>query len=143
MTSYGMPVERAKDLRQTMLRMKIFEKDIKETFVRSSGPGGQNVNKVATCVVLVHLPTNIQIKSQQERSQGLNRYKARCLLVEKIEKQQRALRQRIIDERQKKKKQERKRSRASKEKMLQSKKQKSQKKKGRRRVQPHKLDELI
>ena len=140
---YDIPIGKAKDLRRTMLRMKIFEKDIKETFVRSSGPGGQNVNKVSTCVVLVHLPTKIQIKSQQERSQGLNRYRARWLLVEKIERQQRAIRQKIAYDRQKKRRQERKRSKALKEKVLQLKKQQAQKKKGRQRIRPHKMDDYV
>ncbi len=143
MTPYGISITRAKEMRRTMLRMKIFEKDIQESFVRSSGPGGQNVNKVSTCVVLLHRPTKIQVKSQQERSQGLNRYKARCLLIEKIEKEKRREQQKIVYERQKKKRQERKRSKVSKEKILESKKQRSQKKKGRQGIKPHKLDDHI
>ncbi len=125
-----------------MLHMKIFEKDIKETFIRSSGPGGQNVNKVSTCVVLLHGPTKMQVKCSQERSQGLNRYKARCLLIAKIEQTQRKAKQKEIDERQKTKRQNRKRSKASKEKILESKKHVSEKKKARRRIRPHKLSEM-
>lgn len=123
-----------------MLRLKIFEKDIKETFVRSSGPGGQNVNKVSTCVVLIHGPTKIQVKCSHERSQGLNRYKARRLLIAKIQQKRRQAKQKEIDERQKKKRQNRKRSKAAKERMLESKKETSKKKKARQRIMPHKLD---
>ena len=126
-----------------MLRMKIFEKDIKEAFVRSSGPGGQNVNKVSTCVILSHYPTKIQIRSQQERSQGLNRYHARCLLIAKIEQKRRKEKQKKIDELQKKKRQNRKRPKALKERILESKKQLSQKKRARQGIRPHRLDEFI
>ena len=126
-----------------MLRMKIFEKDIKEAFVRSSGPGGQNVNKVSTCVILSHYPTKIQIRSQQERSQGLNRYHARCLLIAKIEEKRRKEKQKKIDELQKKKRQNRKRPKALKERILESKKQLSQKKRARQGIRPHRLDEFI
>ncbi len=123
--------------------MKIFEKDIKETFIRSSGPGGQNVNKVSTCVVLLHYPTKIQVRSQQERSQGFNRYRARCLLMATIERKRRNAKQKEIHEREKKKRQNRKRPKALKEKILELKKQISQKKKVRQRIKPHRLDEFI
>ena len=68
-----------------MERLGIGEQDLKEGFVRSGGPGGQNVNKVATCVCLRHLPTGIKVKVQQERSQAANRFLARVLLVAKLE----------------------------------------------------------
>ncbi|MDI6733521.1 MAG: peptide chain release factor-like protein [Planctomycetota bacterium] len=64
----------------------IREKDIVESFISSGGPGGQNVNKTATCVYLKHLPTGIEVKCQQERSQALNRLLARQILIGKIEK---------------------------------------------------------
>jgi protein subunit release factor B len=74
-----------------MHELGIREVDLDETFVRSGGKGGQNVNKVATCVVLVHRPSGIAVKCQRERTQALNRYRARVMLADKIEK-------RILDE---------------------------------------------
>jgi len=142
MTPFGISIGRSKQLRNLMLRKKIFEKDIKETFVRSSGPGGQNVNKVSTCVCLHHLPTGIQVKSQQARTQGLNRYEARCRLVSKIEQQQREKQQRAIEARLKKRRQNRKRSKGSKEKMLQSKHRRSEKKVSRQKIKFHRIEEF-
>ena len=56
-----------------MAILGVAKNDIREIFARSSGPGGQNVNKVASCVILQHIPTGIQVKCQKERSQYLNR----------------------------------------------------------------------
>jgi protein subunit release factor B len=63
----------------------IFEKDIVEKFIRSSGKGGQKVNKTSSCVYLKHLPTKIEVKCQRERSQAINRFLARRILTDKIE----------------------------------------------------------
>jgi len=111
----------------------ICQEDIIEKFTRSSGPGGQNANKVSSCVYLKHIPTGIEIKCQRERSQLLNRYIARRLLAEKIRnlaisesKKQRQRLERI-------KRQERKRSRKEKLKILEAKRRRSEKKKLRRR----------
>lgn len=68
-----------------MQRCNIFEKDIEEKFVRSSGAGGQKVNKSSSCVHLVHIPSQITVKMQKSRSQGLNRYYARKRLCELLE----------------------------------------------------------
>jgi protein subunit release factor B len=114
------PVSPAKEqaLAERMQRLGICEDDIEETFVRSSGRGGQNVNKVASCVVIVHRPTGTQVKCQRERSQGLNRFHARQLLADKIERQilgaASAEAQRIARLR----RQKRRRSRRAKEKIL-------------------------
>jgi protein subunit release factor B len=85
MTNRGVSLEKEKALQEAMIRLGIREADIVENFVRSGGPGGQNVNKVSTCVHLKHLPTGLEVKCQQERSQALNRYRGRQLLVRKIE----------------------------------------------------------
>ncbi len=69
------------ELKRWMHRLGVYEKDFREMFVRASGHGGQNVNKTATCVVLRHIPTGIQVKCQEERSQRLNRHKARRLIL--------------------------------------------------------------
>ena len=141
MTPFGISIEKNKALRRAMIAKRIFEKDLKETFIRSSGPGGQNVNKVSTCVVLHHLPTGIQVKSQQGRTQGINRYKARCRLIEKIEQKLKEIKQRSIAARLKIKRQNRKRSRATKERMLVDKRKRSEKKLSRRKIGINKIEE--
>jgi protein subunit release factor B len=75
-------------LLQRMKELNICEDDIEETFVRASGPGGQKTNKTSSCVSLRHIPTNIIIKCQQERSQALNRFLARRHLLDQIERMQ-------------------------------------------------------
>jgi len=72
-------------LLEKMKKLGIRESDIEEKFIRSGGKGGQNVNKVATCVYLKYKPAGLQVKCQEERSQSLNRFLARRRLVEKIE----------------------------------------------------------
>ena len=75
--------EKEKTLKSKLDSLGIYEKDIEESFVRSGGKGGQNVNKVATCVYLKHLPTGTEVKCSKARTQGLNRYYARMLLLRK------------------------------------------------------------
>ena len=74
-------------LEKKMFVLGVREEDIVESFIRSSGPGGQNVNKTATCVYLKHLPTGLEVKCQRQRSQLLNRNLARHILLSKIENQ--------------------------------------------------------
>ena len=71
-----------------MKELGVDETDLDEKFIRSGGPGGQNVNKVSTCVQLKHIPTGITVKIQENRSQGVNRFLARRSLVNKIEELQ-------------------------------------------------------
>ena len=109
------------------------EEDLEERFVRAGGPGGQNVNKVATCVILRHRPTGLEVKVQQERSQAQNRLLARRLLAAKLETQRLG---RLSEERrriEKIRRQKRRRSRRAKEKMLAAKRIHSLKKQARRR----------
>jgi peptide chain release factor len=70
---------------EKMELLNIREVDIEEKFIRSSGKGGQHVNKTSTCVYLKHLPTGLEVKCMKERSQSINRFLARRELVEKIE----------------------------------------------------------
>ena len=67
-----MTISQEKDtaLRERMERLGVREEDFRETFIRSSGPGGQKVNKTSSCVYLVHLPTGLSVKCQQARSQA-------------------------------------------------------------------------
>jgi protein subunit release factor B len=78
--------EKKRWLKERMEAFGIYEKDIKEKFIRSSGSGGQKVNKTSTCVYLNHIPTGIEIKWMKERSQSLTRFFARRELVREIEK---------------------------------------------------------
>ena len=87
MTIYPVSEKKQQSLSDRMERLGIRAGDLEESFVCSGGPGGQNVNKVATCVVLKHRPTGLSVKCQKERTQAMNRYWARRMLVEKLEAQ--------------------------------------------------------
>ncbi|MCX6570789.1 MAG: peptide chain release factor-like protein [Candidatus Aminicenantes bacterium] len=131
MAIFGVRPDKEQALAERMEKLGIREADIVEKFIRSGGHGGQNVNKVATCVYLKHLPTGFEVKCQQERLQSLNRFLARRILTDKIETailgRQSAEEQRIAKIR----RQKRKRSKRAKEKMLADKRHVSEIKKGR------------
>ncbi|MBI5415374.1 MAG: peptide chain release factor-like protein [Candidatus Omnitrophica bacterium] len=122
------------ELKRRMHELGVYEKDIREMFVRSSGPGGQNVNKTSTCVVLRHLPTGIQVKCQEERSQLLNRHQARWLVLQKIEEKQKQERLRLQQEKEKERRRRRKRTTALQEKVLEQKHYRSARKSMRRKI---------
>jgi protein subunit release factor B len=115
-----------------MTALGVSEADIGESFVRSGGHGGQNVNKTATCVMLVHKPTGLQVKCQATRQQGLNRFLARRLLLDKIETRQKGFVAEERDRIERIRRQKRKRSKRAKEKMLAAKAHHSGKKEARR-----------
>ena len=85
MIVFSVSVEKNRWLRERMAHLGIREEDLAERFVRSSGKGGQHVNKTSTCVWLKHLPTGIEVKCMEERSQSVNRFLARRELAERIE----------------------------------------------------------
>ena len=123
--------DRARALEERLARLGVRAEDLEETFVHSGGKGGQNVNKVATCVVLVHRPTGIAVKCQRERTQGANRLIARQLLADKIEERKLGAASRRQQEAEKVRRQKRRRSRRAKARMLDDKRAHSEKKAGR------------
>ncbi len=128
MNLFSVSKAKADALARKMAELGIRESDLQEEFVRSGGPGGQNVNKVSTCVWLRHFPSGIEVKVQKERSQALNRFLARRMICEKLE--QRILGARSEEQQRiaKIRRQKRKRSKRAKDKMLASKKLHSRKK---------------
>jgi len=127
--------EKAAALAARMAALGIREDDLDEQFVRSGGKGGQNVNKVATCVVLVHRPSGMAVKCQEARSQAMNRFLARRLLCEKLDEKQRGAASAAEQARERIRRQKRRRSKRAKEKMLQNKRAQGEKKSLRRPVE--------
>jgi protein subunit release factor B len=85
--NFGVTRKKQEELEARMSALGVREADVKEKYIRSSGPGGQNVNKTASCVYLKHIRSGLEVKMQRERSQGLNRYYARKRLCELIEQE--------------------------------------------------------
>jgi len=132
MSTFPVSLEKETQLAQRMAALGVREADIEESFVRSGGHGGQNVNKTSTCVMLIHRPTGLQVKCQATRQQGLNRFLARRLLLDKIEERQKGFVAARRDEIERIRRQKRKRSRRAKERMLADKSHQAEKKAARR-----------
>ena len=88
MSIFNVSPKKEQELLERMKQLNVSEDDLEEKFIRSSGPGGQKTNKTSTCVSLRHVPTDIVVKCQKERSQPLNRFFARRLLLDQIERKQ-------------------------------------------------------
>ena len=134
MSAFVISPDKETQLAQRLVALGVREADIVETFVRSGGHGGQNVNKTSTCVMLVHRPTGLQVKCQETRQQGLNRFFARRLLLDKIEARQKGFVASQRAEVEKIRRQKRRRSRRAKAKMLDNKSHHATKKANRRSV---------
>jgi len=121
-------------VRQRMQALGIREEDLDERFILGTGPGGQKINKTASCVQLLHTPSGLEIKCQQDRSQARNRWIARNELCDQLEARRDAIRARRQQAREKARRRNRRRSPAQKARMLDDKKRHSRKKADRKRI---------
>ena len=134
MKAFPVGPDKEAQLTQRMAALGVREADIEESFVRSGGHGGQNVNKTATCVMLLHRPTGLQVKCQATRQQGLNRFLARRLLLDKVEALRTGQVASELARTEKIRRQKRRRSRRAKQRMLADKSHQASKKQTRRSV---------
>jgi len=132
MDASPIPLESEDLLVQRMAALGVREADLEETFIRSGGHGGQNVNKTSTCVMLLHRPSGIQVKCQQTRHQGQNRLLARRLLLDKLEAERRRQVAAARAERERLRRQKRRRSPQAKARTLADKRHQATKKARRR-----------
>lgn len=133
MPLFPVSYEKQKRLEERMRLLGLHESDLIEEFVRGSGPGGQKINKTSIAVTLRHPDSGLEVRCQESRSQALNRFLARRLLVEKMEATLHGKKTAEKQAREKIRRQKRRRSRRAKEKMLDQKRHISRKKILRRR----------
>jgi len=118
MSAFAVSADKLDQVAQRMSALGVRESDLEETFVRSGGAGGQKVNKSSSCVMLLHRPTGLRVKCQATRHQAMNRFLARRLLLDKIERVQKGYVQAEQDAIEKIRRQKRKRSRRAKQRLL-------------------------
>ncbi|TFG90875.1 MAG: peptide chain release factor-like protein [Syntrophobacterales bacterium] len=128
MGMFAVSLKKEEALLARMEKLGIREEDLREIFVRASGSGGQKVNKTSSCVFLMHVPTGLSVKCQNERSRALNRFIARRILIDRIERVQKGRASLQRQKIEKIKRQKRKRSKRAQEKVLRVKHIQSEKK---------------
>jgi len=133
MPEFPVSESKRRELMDKMEKSGMKESDLEEHFIRSGGPGGQHVNKTSTCVVLRHIPTGLEVRCQQERSQSMNRFLARRMLAEKLELVIQGRASEEAARRAKIRRQKARRSRKTQAKILADKRQHAEKKRLRRR----------
>lgn len=134
MNSAG-PIQSAKEaLQRRFARCGVRDEDLAESFARSSGPGGQNVNKVSTAVTLRHGPSGFAVTVQDSRSQATNRQIARERLLALIEREQREQKKAAQSAREKKRRQNSKRPRGLQKRILETKRRRGDTKKMRGKI---------
>ena len=129
-----MSSDKLAQLEHRMTELGVRNSEIDETFVRSGGAGGQKVNKSSSCVMLLHRPTGLRVKCQTTRHQALNRFFARRLLLDKIERMRKGYVEAERTQIEKIRRQKRKRSRRAKDRLLADKTRQGQKKRLREAV---------
>ena len=133
----GQRREASESMAERIRGLGLRKEDIIEKFIRSAGKGGQNVNKTSTCVYLKHIPTGIEVKFQQERSQVMNRVGALELLAQKIAEATLQVKQERKQAREKERRRKRPRPYRLKQNILEAKKKTGEKK----RLRAKKFDE--
>lgn len=128
MALFPVSPEKQIQLKIRLSRLGVKESDLEEKFILGGGSGGQKVNKTSVAVMLRHTPSGIQVRCEESRSQGMNRFLARRLLADKMEAKDHRTKSEVQQKREKIRRQKRKRSKRAKDKMLSNKKHQGDKK---------------